>query len=65
MNHSSLLGKFVSYEENEVLWIRPQVYNLAPSQALVGKKPKQAKFNSRAQCYKTFFFRNLQMFVIR
>ncbi len=24
MKHSSLLGQFVSYEENEVLWIRPQ-----------------------------------------
>ncbi len=25
MKHSSLLGQFISYEENEVLWIRPQV----------------------------------------
>ncbi len=25
MKHSSLLGQFISYEENEVLWIRPQI----------------------------------------
>ncbi len=27
MKHSSLLGQFVSYEENKVLWIRPQNCN--------------------------------------
>ncbi len=31
MKHSSVLGQFLSYEENKVLWIRPQTfYNFCP-----------------------------------
>jgi len=34
--HSSLLDQFVSYEENEVLWIRPQIHKYETKYKMAG-----------------------------